>query len=457
MDDLEPLRALGARFPATFAWGVASSAFQIEGASTADGRGPSIWDEFCRRPGVIADGTDGTIACDHYHRLDSDLDLIAALGVRAYRFSIAWPRIQPAGSAAINSGGLDFYNRLVDGLLERGIEPYPTLYHWDLPAALQHEHNGWADRRTAYRFADYAGLVAERLGDRVKSFTTHNEPWVTATLGHEMGIFAPGLKDRRIAMQASHHCLLSHGLTAQAIRSARSGLQVGIVLNLSPVYAASDSPEDQLQARLDDGFLLRWYMDPLLGGKYPQDVIEHLGADAPEVRADDAALIAQPLDFLGINYYYPITAVGGTPFNPTRPGVPVTDMGWEVAPERLTDLLLRLDGDYELPPLMITENGAAFRDHVVDGGVQDEDRRMYIETHLEAIAAAIEQGVDVRGYFVWSLLDNFEWASGYSKRFGIYYVDYATQARILKRSGQWYRSFVTATTAGCQAAAVAGN
>jgi beta-glucosidase len=444
MTDSESLQALRARFPATFAWGVASSAFQIEGASTADGKGPSIWDEFCSRPGAIADGTDGTIACDHYHRLESDLDLIAALGARAYRFSIAWPRIQPSGSAAINRGGLDFYNRLVDGLLARGIEPYLTLYHWDLPAALQRAHNGWADRATAVRFADYAGVIARHLGDRVKSITTHNEPWVTATLGHEMGIFAPGVKDRRIATQASHHCLLSHGLAARAIRSERSGVQVGIVLNLSPVYAASDSTEDQLQAQRDDGFLLRWYMDALLQGQYPADVIDFLEADAPVVAAEDAKLISQPLDFLGINYYYPITAVAGNPFNPTREGVPVTDMGWEVAPERLTDLLLRLDRDYDLPPLMITENGAAFRDCVVDGGVQDEDRRAYIETHVRAIASAIEQGVDVRGYFVWSLLDNFEWASGYSKRFGIYYVDYATQERILKRSGQWYQRFVTA-------------
>ncbi len=443
MTDLQSLQALRARFPATFAWGVASSAFQIEGAATADGRGPSIWDEFCRRPGAIADGTDGTIACDHYHRLESDLDLIAALGIRAYRFSIAWPRIQPTGSAALNPAGLDFYNRLVDGLLERDIEPYLTLYHWDLPAALQHAHNGWADRSTALRFADYAGAVAERLGDRVTSFTTHNEPWVTATLGHEMGVFAPGVKDRRIATQASHHCLLSHGLAAQAIRSARGGLEVGIVLNLSPVFAASDSPEDRLQARRDDGFLLRWYMDALLEGAYPADIIDFLGADAPVQQPEDAQLISQPLDFLGINYYYPITAVAGQPFNPTRPGVPVTDLGWEVAPGRLTDLLLRLDRDYDLPPLMIIEKGAAFRDRIVDGGIQDEERRAYIETHVRAIASAIEQGVDVQGYFVWSLLDNFEWASGYSKRFGIYYVDYATQARILKRSGQWYRSFVT--------------
>ena len=445
MDDLDSLRALGARFPETFAWGVASSAFQIEGAANSDGKGPSIWDEFCRRPGAIADGSDGTVACDHYHRLESDLDLIAALGVRAYRFSIAWSRIQPTGSDAINPAGLNFYQRLVDGLLERDIEPYLTLYHWDLPAALQQAHNGWADRQTAYRFAEYAGLIARHLGDRVRSFTTHNEPWVTATLGHETGIFAPGLKDRRIATQASHNVLLSHGLAAQAIRGARGGLEVGIVLNLSPVYPASDSAEDQLQAERDDGFLLRWYMDALLEGQYPADVIEALGSDAPVTQPEDANLIAQPLDFLGINYYYPITATAGHPFCPTRAGVPVTDMGWEVAPQRLTDLLLRLDGDYELPALMVTENGAAFRDTLVDGVVQDEDRRAYIESHVRAIAAAIEAGVDVRGYFVWSLFDNFEWASGYAKRFGIYYVDYATQKRVLKRSGEWFKAFMEAT------------
>jgi beta-glucosidase len=444
MYDLESLQALGAQFPATFTWGVASSAFQIEGAASADGKGPSIWDEFCRRPGVIADATDGEIACDHYQRLESDLDLIAALGIRAYRFSISWPRIQPTGSAAINPAGLDFYSRLVDGLLERDIEPFLTLYHWDLPAALQHEYNGWADRRTAYRFADYAGLIAARLGDRVHSFTTHNEPWVTATLGHEFGVFAPGLKNRAVATRASHHCLLSHGLAAQAIRSARSNIDVGMVLNLSPVYAASESPADRLQASREDGLLVRWYMDALLRGTYPADILEFLGPDAPQAQTEDAQLIAQPLDFLGINYYYPIAATAGRPFFPTRDGAAVTDMGWEVAPERLTDLLLRLDRDYDLPPLLITENGAAFRDTVVDGGVQDEERRAYIESHVRAIAVAIDRGVDVRGYFVWSLLDNFEWASGYTKRFGIYYVDYETQTRILKRSGLWYKTFVEA-------------
>jgi beta-glucosidase len=448
MNDLKSLDELSNRFPTSFVWGVASSAFQIEGASTADGKGASIWDEFCRLPGVIADGSDGTIACDHYNRLESDLDLIAGLGVGAYRFSISWPRIQPTGSGAVAGSGIGFYNRLVDGLLERGIEPFATLYHWDLPAALQREHNGWADRNTAYRFAEYAALVAERLGDRVRSFATHNEPWVTATIGHELGHFAPGIKDRAVAMQVSHHCLLSHGLAMKAMRSSRGNLDVGIVLNLSPVYSASDSAADTMLASREDGLLVRWYMDALLRGEYPADILEYLAADAPDAHDGDAQLIAQPLDFLGVNYYNPIVSIAGRPFSPAREGASVTDMGWEVSPAKFTDLLMRLDRDYDLPPLFITENGAAYRDLVIEGGVRDEDRRAYIESHIRAIADAIDQGVDVRGYFVWSLLDNFEWAAGYTKRFGIYYVDYQTQTRILKRSGFWYRDLAAAFNRG---------
>jgi beta-glucosidase len=436
---------LSNRLPARFVWGVASSAFQIEGAAAADGKGPSIWDEFCRLPGVIADGSDGKIACDHYNRLESDLDLIADLGVGAYRFSISWPRVQPAGHGAVCDLGLDFYSRLVDGLLERGIQPFATLYHWDLPAALQREHGGWADRSTAYRFADYAALVARRLGDRVRSFATHNEPWVTATLGHELGHFAPGIKNRAVAMQVSHHCLLSHGLAAQAMRTTHGNLDVGIVLNLSPVYAATDSAADVDQASREDGLLLRWYVEPLLRGSYPADVLEFLAADAPQTRGGDAQLIAQPLDFLGVNYYHPVISSVEQPFAHAREGARLlTDMGWEVAPAGMTDLLLRLNRDYELPPVFITENGAAFRDLFVDGAVEDEDRRAYIESHLHAIADAIDRGVDVRGYFLWSLLDNFEWAAGYTKRFGIYYVDYRTQARILKHSGAWYENLAAA-------------
>ncbi len=444
MNDLQSLAALSDRFPRNFRWGVASSAFQIEGAAAADGKGASIWDEFCRIPGVIADGSDGQIACDHYHRLDADLDLIAGLGVKAYRFSISWPRIQPTGSGPALQSGIDFYNRLVDGLLTRGIEPYATLYHWDLPAELQRKHQGWADRSTAYRFAEYAALLAQALGDRVRSFATHNEPWVTATLGHELGHFAPGVKNRAVAMQVSHHCLLSHGLAVQAMRSVRQNLNIGIVLNLSPVYAASASPADELLAAREDGLLVRWYLDALLRGTYPSDILQYLGPDAPQVQAADERLICQPLDFLGVNYYSPIRSIATRPFSPSREGVPVTDMGWEVASASFTDLLLRLDRDYDLPPLYITENGAAYRDTIIEGVVKDEERRAYIESHVSAVADAIDQGVDVRGYFLWSLLDNFEWASGYTKRFGIYYVDYATQARILKHSGFWFKNLAAA-------------
>ena len=444
MNDFTSLDELSKRFPTGFVWGVASSAFQIEGAAAADGKGDSIWDEFCRLPGVIADGSDGKIACDHYNRLESDLDLIAALGVGGYRFSISWPRIQPTGSGAVIGAGIDFYNRLVDGLLERNIEPFATLYHWDLPAELQREHNGWANRNTAYRFAEYAALIAERLGDRVRSFATHNEPFVTATIGHELGHFAPGIKSRAVAMQVAHHCLLSHGLAMEEMRSARSNLEVGIVLNLSPVYSATDSAADTQLAAREDGLLVRWYMDALLHAEYPADILEYLAADAPLTQAGDAQLIAQPLDFLGVNYYHPIVSTAGRPFSTARQGVAVTDMGWEVAPANFTELLMRLDRDYDLPPLFITENGAAYRDLVIDGGVKDEERRAYIESHIRAIADAVGQGVDVRGYFVWSLLDNFEWAAGYSKRFGIYYVDYQTQARILKQSGFWYKKWAAA-------------
>lgn len=436
-----PVAELRRRFPRDFVWGVATSAFQIEGAPRADGKGPSIWDEFCRVPGAIADGGNGDVACDHYHRLESDLDLIADLGVTAYRFSISWPRVQPLGTGPANDRGLAFYERLVDGLLERKIQPYATLYHWDLPAELQHRDGGWLARDTAYRFAEYAQIVAQRLGDRIVSFATHNEPWVSAVLGYERGVFAPGVKDRRVAYQASHHLLLSHALAMQAIR-ANTKAGVGIVLNMSPVYPATESELDAHHARLEDGRLIRWYTDALLKGQYPADIVDHLGADAPQVQPGDAQLIAQPCDFLGINYYHPTVSSGDNPAAPASNGAAVTDMGWEVAPHRLADLLLRLHRDYRLPPVFITENGAAYRDAVVGGRVEDEQRRQYIESHLVAVASAIQRGVDVKGYFVWSLMDNFEWAEGYRKRFGIVHVDYATLRRTLKSSAVWYRSLL---------------
>ncbi len=428
-------------FPAGFVWGVATSAFQIEGAPALDGKGPSNWDTFCRVPGAIADGSNGDVACDHYHRWPADLDIVQSLGVDAYRFSMSWPRVQPTGSGAFNTAGLDFYERLVDGLLERGVAPYLTLHHWDLPQALQ-DQGGWANRDTVHRFVDCARHVAARLGDRVASITTHNEPWVMATLGYETGLFAPGIKDRRQAMQAAHHLLLSHGLALQALRADGCRSALGIVLNLSPVQAASTSPEDTAAARLEDGRLLRWYMDPLFHGRYPQDVVDFLGADAPQVEAGDLAAIAQPMDFMGLNYYSRAVVGAQGPWDVKQSGLELTDMGWEIYPQGLTELLLRLHRDYTVPPLFVTENGGAFKDTLQDGRIHDKGRRAYIASHIAAVGEALRLGVPMAGYMVWSLLDNFEWASGYEKRFGIVHVDYATQARTLKDSALWYREFL---------------
>ena len=435
------IRALAARFPRGFVWGVATSAYQIEGAAHEDGRGDSIWDEFCRRPGAIKDGSNGDRACDHYHRVDEDVALIAGLQVHAYRFSIAWPRVQPLGAGAWNEKGFAFYDRLVDTLLGRGIAPYLTLYHWDLPQALQ-EKGGWMSRDTTLRFAEYAAEVGRRLGDRVASIATHNEPWVVAVLGHESGIFAPGLRSQKTAMQVAHHLLLSHGFAVEALRSQGCRAPLGIVLNQSPSHAATDAPEDIAKARLDDGLTIRWYMDPLLRGKYPDDVLSFLGADAPCVLDGDMDAIRRPVDFLGINYYTRNVSGTGAPLDPVRSGKEVTDMGWEVFPEGLTELLQRLQADYRLPPIYIMENGAAYADRLVDGRVADVDRIRYLKSHIAAMADARESGVDVRGYFVWSLLDNFEWADGYSKRFGLVHVDYETQRRTLKDSAAWYRALI---------------
>jgi beta-glucosidase len=428
-------------FPPDFVWGVATSAFQIEGAAAEDGKGPSIWDDFCRLPGAIADHSNGDVACDHYHRLRSDLDLIASLGVNAYRFSVSWPRVRPSGAGAWNERGLDFYERLVDGLLARGVQPYLTLNHWDLPAALQ-AGGGWANRDTVHRFVEYACGMADRLGDRVRAITTHNEPWVIATLGHEAGTFAPGIRNRAVAMQVSHHLLLSHGLALQALRAQGCTSRLGIVLNLSPILPASDTEADRAQARLDDGRSVRWYMDPLFKGEYPSDVLEHLGADAPKVEGGDLQHIATPMDFLGVNYYTRAMASAATPWDVHSGGREVTDMGWEVYPEGLTDLLLRLHHDYPVPPMYVKENGAAFKDRIVDGHVHDVQRTNYIASHIAAVGEALRRGVRMEGYMVWSLMDNFEWSSGYAKRFGIVHVDYPTQCRTLKDSALWYRDFL---------------
>ena len=439
--------SLARRFPRDFAWGVATSSFQIEGAPTEGGKGESIWDRFCRVPGVIADGSNGDVACDHVHRLEEDLDLIASLGVDSYRFSVSWPRVQPLGHGAWSEAGLDFYERLVDGLRARGIAPYLTLNHWDLPQALQDE-GGWAARQTVHRFVDYALGMQLRLGDRLAAITTHNEPWVVAVLGHEQGVFAPGLKSRRTAVQVSHHLLLSHGLALQALRAEGTKAALGIVLNLAHHEPATAAPEDAAATRRADAHGRRWYTDPLFLGHYPAEVLADLGDDAPQVEAGDMAAIAQPLDYLGINYYSRSVASAGEPFDVKRSGLPLTDMGWEIYPRGLTELLLTLQREYRLPPVYVTENGGAFPDPVQpDGRVHDADRRHYLQTHIAAVADAMDRGVPMAGYMVWSLMDNFEWASGYAKRFGIVHVDYTTLARTPKASALWYRDFLAACRA----------
>ncbi len=432
------------QFPDDFVWGVATSAFQIEGAALQDGKGPSIWDSFCRQPGVIADNSNGDIACEHYARWASDLDMIANLGVDAYRFSIAWPRVRPTGDGAWNDKGLDFYERLVDGLLDRGIKPYLTLNHWDLPDALQAK-GGWAHRDTVHRFVEYAEGMQARMGDRLASIATHNEPWIMATLGHESGVFAPGIKNRATASQVSHHLLLSHGLAVQALRAQGSKASLGIVLNLSPMHAATNSPHDQSQTELEDGKLLRWYLDPLFKASYPQDVLDHLGADAPAMQADDLKNIAVPIDFLGVNYYTRSVISADKSWTASSSGLEITEMGWEIYPQGLTELLVRMHRDYAIPPLYVTENGGAFKDVLEGGRVHDTGRTRYIQQHISAVAEAMRQGVRMQGYMVWSLMDNFEWASGYEKRFGIVHVDYDTQVRTLKDSARWYRDFLSQT------------
>lgn len=437
----DPSRLLAQAFPPDFVWGVATSAFQIEGAARADGKGESIWDRFCRVPGAIADASHGDMACDHYHRLDADLDLIASLGVTAYRFSVSWPRVQPDGRGTWNESGLAFYERLVDGLRARGIAPHLTLYHWDLPQALQDE-GGWGVRTTVDHFVRYARKMNQRLGDRCAAITTHNEPWVISVLGHETGIFAPGIKSRAVALQVAHHLLLSHGLALQALRADGCRADLGIVLSLSPVEPATQDPADIAKAELDDAKGLRWYCDALFHGRYPQAALAEFGADAPLVQPQDMAAIAQPLDYLGINYYSRSVASAGAPWDPAAQGLPLTDMGWEIYPQGLTDLLLRLHRDYAPSKMLITENGGAFKDPMVQGAVHDADRRQYLFDHIAAVAQARAQGARVTGYMVWSLMDNFEWASGYAKRFGIVHVDYATQRRTPKASALWYQGLL---------------
>ena len=440
LDPIAPaLRADG--FPADFLLGAATSAAQIEGAAHEDGRGPSIWDRFCAEPGRIIDGSNIDVACDHVHRYREDVALMKWLGLKAYRFSLAWPRVQPLGRGAWNDAGFGFYDRLVDALLEAGIQPHATLYHWDLPAALQDEMLGWQSRAIVPLFADYAAEVARRLGDRLVSIATLNEPWCVATLGHETAQFAPGITSRKAAAQVSHHLLMAHGAAIDAMRTVTKS-SLGIVLNHTPSFPASPTEADRRAARLDDGLNVRWYMDPIFMGAYPADVLAHLGADAPHIADGDLAQIGRPLDFLGVNYYTRSLISTRKPA-PRPPGLQgFTDMGWEVVPEVLTEHLLRLTREYAPPPIVITENGMANADEVINGRIDDVPRVAYLRNHLLAIQRAMALGVDVRGYFYWSLLDNFEWNSGYAKRFGIVHVDYATQERRPKASAHWYRDFI---------------
>ena len=430
-------------FPTDFIWGVATSAYQIEGAAQTDGRGLSVWDTFCAQKGTIADGSNGDVACDHYHRYEEDLDLMASMGVNAYRFSMSWPRVQPDGRGAWNEAGFLFYERLIQGLVQRGIQVHITLNHWDLPQALQ-DTGGWANRETCGFFVAYALEVARRFGRYTQSLCTHNEPWVIAVLGHELGVFAPGLKSRKIAMLVSHHLLLSHGMAVRAIRAAGIKLDLGIVLNLSPIYPASGSEADVQKAKIDDGLNARWYLDPLCHGRYPEDVLVHLGDDAPAFSPEDMDTIAQPLDFVGVNYYTRNFSSSGNPWDVNSTGNEVTDMGWEVYPQGLTELLCRLHQEYGIQCLRVTENGAAFKDEMRDGLVDDERREAYFREHIAATRDALAQGVPVDAYFAWSLMDNFEWASGYEKRFGLIHVDYDTLQRTPKRSAKWYQQFLKA-------------
>lgn len=428
-------------FPQDFSWGVATSSFQIEGAGQTDGKGESIWDRFCKVPGAIADASNGDVACDHYNRLDADLDMIASLGVDTYRFSISWPRVQPSGFGDWNDKGLAFYERIVDGLIQRNIRPHITLNHWDLPQALQ-DLGGWENRETVHHFVQYALGMFKHLGNRMGSITTHNEPWVMAILGHEQGIFAPGIKCLKVAAQVSHHLLLSHGLAVKALRKAGCQLPLGIVLNLGSTEAGSSAPEDIHKAYMDDARGRRWYTDPLFKARYPQEIWDELGTDAPHVLEGDLEHIATPIDFLGVNYYTRQVAFANRQFDVKTSGLALTEMDWEIYPKGLTDLLLLLHKEYKLPKVYITENGGAFKDPVTHGQIHDADRTDYLQTHIAAVGKAIAAGVPVHGYMVWSLMDNFEWASGYAKRFGIVHVDYNTQKRTLKDSALWYRDFI---------------
>ncbi|GIE97901.1 GH1 family beta-glucosidase [Paractinoplanes rishiriensis] len=446
----------GITFPDGFIWGAATASYQIEGAAREDGRGPSIWDTFTRTPGKVYAGHTGDVACDHYHRYVEDVAMMADLGLASYRYSVAWPRIQPDGTGPVNARGLDFYDRLTDALLGKGIDPVVTLYHWDLPQTLE-DRGGWAVRETAEAFAEYARIVHGRLGDRVKTWTTLNEPWCSAYLGYASGLHAPGKKDPAATFAAVHHLLLGHGLAARSLRDA-GAQSISITLNPNAVSPVDpDSWADREAARVIDGLSNRVFLDPLLRGRYPADMLEHMArfTDLAYIQDGDLKTINAPLDMLGINFYQPtyVYAKPGATGSPDQPGSegvgyrapdgPVTDMNWLVEPSSLTRLLKRIHDDYPGTALLITENGAAYPEGPsADGAVHDTRRVEYLDGHLRACHDALAAGVDLRGYFVWSLMDNFEWAEGYAKRFGIVHVDYSTQQRTLKDSAKWYRDVI---------------
>ncbi len=444
-------------FPQQFLWGAATSSYQIEGAAGEDGRGESIWDRFAKTLGKVEDGSNGDVACDHYHRMPEDVRLMRSLGLRAYRFSIAWPRIQPTGRGRPNQRGVDFYSRLVDQLLEAGITPFATLYHWDLPQALEDE-GGWRARATAEAFVEYASVIGRALGDRVKDFITHNEPWCAGLLSHQRGIHAPGLTDWGAALTASHHLLLSHGLAVPVLRRESRGSRVGITLNLTPAVPASSSAADHDACRRFDGYFNRWFLDPLHGRRYPADMIADYIAEGylppsglTALLPGDLEAIAAPCDFLGVNYYNRAVVRSDRPWEglprpdlaPVVPGAEFTEMGWEVYPDGLSQILTRVHLTYGPRRIYVTENGASYSvGPDAEGRVRDEARVRYLRDHFLAARRAMDAGVPLAGYFVWSLLDNFEWDRGYTQRFGIVWVDYATQARVLKDSALWYRRVI---------------
>lgn len=453
-------RSAQKRFPAGFIWGAATASYQIEGGWNEDGRGESIWDTFSRTPGNTLNGDTGDVAADHYHRWQEDVALMQSLELNAYRFSIAWPRILPDGEGAVNEAGLDFYDRLVDALLAAGIQPFVTLYHWDLPQALQ-DRGGWGNRSVIDWFSYYTEMVAQRLGDRVKHWITLNEPHVFSYNGHYYGGHAPGLRSLPLANQVAHNALVAHGRAVSVIRALWPDAEAGITLNLSLAYPASDLPADRQAARIANGLLNRWFLDPLYGRGYPQDIWDFYGDSAPAIEPGDLDVISTPMDFLGINYYSnrfsravsaDVDAFGVTGLKREElieAGYEVTEMGWPVMPDGLRELLMWLHREYDPPAIYITENGSAFADQpeVGDNGervVRDPRRVEYLREHLAACRRAISDGVPLRGYFAWSLIDNFEWAFGYSKRFGLFYVDYETQERIIKDTARYYRRVIQA-------------